>query len=317
MRKTTLLAILIILFIGIFGFSAFYPQTYRHEIKVPVSVNKTPEHIINAKNLAKWWLPFATGDSSREIISSTPHQKVSLGNDYIEVLESNSVNTMIIAGNENSARTIVLQVTPDNVDINNSSVTLIYKSTLLRKLFGEDDIIKNALASLNNFKTYLGSTKLIYGYDIQRVKVKDTAFIFGSDTVPSNQKLQGTISLYKKLVDFSKEKKAVYNGVRIFHSQAIEGNKVILFAGIGIENPITTNPGDKFQYKGMPGGKNLLVVEYEGKYSEIPDIYSSLKKYIEEHKLVSMAIPFEKFISEGFGFADSQQVKVLVTYPIY
>jgi len=60
-----------------------------------------------------------------------------------------------------------------------------------------------------------------------------------------------------------------------------------------------------------------LVVEYEGKYSEIPDIYLSLKKYIEEHRLVSMAIPFEKFISDGFGFADSQQVKVQVTYPIY
>jgi effector-binding domain-containing protein len=177
--------------------------------------------------------------------------------------------------------------------------------------------VKNAIESIDNFETYLGSTKLIYGYDIQKVKVKDTAFIFGADTVSSNEKLQGTVSLYKKLIDFSKEKNAVYNGVRIFHSQPIEGNKVMLFAGIGIKDPIITKPSDNFQYKGMPGGKNLLVVEYEGKYSEIPEIYAALKKYIEEHKLITMAIPFEKFISKGFGFADSQRVNVIVTYPVF
>ena len=317
MRKTSLVIIFILIVLGFLGFSVFYPQTFKREIKVPVGVNKTVEHIINAKHLAKWYIPFAMGDTSRELISSAPHQKISLGDEFVEILESNSLNTRFVAGNKDASKELLLQVLPDNDEMNHSVVSLIYKSTLLKKLFATDELAKNAEQSLDSFKTYLQSTKLIYGYDIQKVLVTDTAFIFGSDTVSANDKVKGMEDLYARLIDFAKQKNAIYNNVRIFHSQKLGSDKTILFAGIGVKDPLKTDPNDKFQYKGMPGGKNLLIAEFNGPYSEVANVYASLKQYVEEHKLIAMAIPFEKFISEGFGFADSQRVSLIVTYPVY
>jgi len=317
MRKTTLITVFILIVLVFLGFSVFYPQTYKREIRVPVGVNKAVEHIINAKHLAKWYIPFAGGDTLKEVISSAPHQKVSMGDEFVEILESNSFNTRFVAGNKNSSKELLFQVLPDNVEMNHSLVSLVYKSTLFKRLLANDEIAKNAEQSLDSFKTYLQSTKLIYGYDIQKVLVKDTAFIFGSDTVYSNEKVKGMEDLFTKLLDFAKQKNAIYNNVRIFHSQKLGSDKVILFAGIGIKDPIKTEPNDKFQYKGMPGGKNLLIAAFNGPYSEVPNVYASLKQYVEEHKLIAMAIPFEKFISEGFSFADSQKVSLIVTYPVY
>jgi len=317
MRKTSLITIFTILVLGFLVFSVFYTRTYKQEIKVPVGVNKTVEHIINAKHLAKWYIPFASGDTLREVISSAPHQKVTLGDEFVEILESNSMHTRFIAGDKDASKELLFQVEPDNVEMNHSVVSLIYKNTLFKELFSNDRVTKNAAQSLTNFKAYLESTKMLYGYDIQKVLVKDTAFIFGSDTVLTNDKAKGMENIYAKLLDFAKQKNAIYNNVRIFHSQKLGTDQTILFAGIGIKEPIKTEASDKFQYKGMPGGKNLLVAEFNGPYSEVSKVYVSLKQYLDEHKLIAMAIPFEKFVSEGFSFADSQRVNLIVTYPIY
>jgi hypothetical protein len=70
-------------------------------------------------------------------------------------------------------------------------------------------------------------------------------------------------------------------------------------------------------FKMMPYGKNLLAVEYEGPYYNVMKINEALEEYRADNKMVIMAIPFHKYLSEGYGFTDSQVVKLQVFYPVY
>ena len=67
----------------------------------------------------------------------------------------------------------------------------------------------------------------------------------------------------------------------------------------------------------MPFGKNLLMAVYQGPYGEISKAFTALENFKADHKLSSMAIPYQKFLSEGFDFSDSQIVQMKVYYPIF
>jgi hypothetical protein len=54
-----------------------------------------------------------------------------------------------------------------------------------------------------------------------------------------------------------------------------------------------------------------------GPYGKTKELYSVLEEYKRNNNLVSMAIPFQKFLSEGYGFADSQVVKTRISYPVF
>jgi len=67
----------------------------------------------------------------------------------------------------------------------------------------------------------------------------------------------------------------------------------------------------------MPVGKNLLEASYQGPFGEAHKAYRALESFKTDHNLSSMAIPFQKFLSDGYDFADDQTVQLKVYYPIF
>jgi len=45
--------------------------------------------------------------------------------------------------------------------------------------------------------------------------------------------------------------------------------------------------------------------------------YKALEEYKKDHNLVSMAIPFQKFMGDGYDFDDNQIVQLKVYYPVF
>ena len=222
-----------------------------------------------------------------------------------------------MTGTKNGKKFLVFNIIPDSTNTTQCDVSLSYNTTLFKKLFGATSLEKEAVKSLDNLKAYMEDTKKLYGFEIGREIVTDTSFLFSRRTVPQNEKQAGTKKLFEDLIAYSQKNNLGYTGTRIFYTMTQNGNQVTLYASIGISNRFENTVGNIYEYKAMPAGKNLLVAIYQGPYDEVNKAYAALEQYKSDYLLSSMAIPFQKFMNEGYDFADDQVVQLKVYYPIF
>ena len=307
-----LIAVLVI--VSVVFYAGFVSKTFRHHVTVPYDMLKTGEQLYNPANLVKWYIPFLqTGTQSFDI---TTKNTIVSGNYSLEITDQSLISVVLKTHSGTNTKEFFFTAAPDTLNAQESMITLSYRNTLFNEWFKRDELVKNALQSLTNLKDYMEDTKRMYGFEISLTTVVDTSFLFISETVPVDEKRVATKKLFEQLFAYADKKKAGYNGIRIFYSQK-SGDEITLFASIGVTNRINIPPADPFQYKMMPLGKNLLEAVYQGPYGESDKVFRALESFKKDHGLVSMAIPFQKFLSDGYDFADDQIVQMKVYFPIF
>jgi hypothetical protein len=206
-------------------------------------------------------------------------------------------------------------VSPDTADSKITKIIYRYSDGIF---MGEDGKLKAEVAlSVRQLSDSLSSTSYVYGYNIKETTVTDSSFLFQQKVVNRTEEQVATQQLFDELLAYAAKRGAGYNGVRIFYSQTMPDNRVALLGSIGVNIYTPTRPDENIQYKMMPYGKKLLIMDYEGPYGKTKELYSVLEEFKRNNNLVSMAIPFQKFLSEGYGFADSQVVKTRISYPVF
>lgn len=315
MRKRTVLLITsLLLLLTLLSYMLLVKQSFRKEIRVNFTMFKISEQFNDPAKLVKWFVPFteadfAAGDSSKDRL--VRHNEYS-----VEILPQTMNTTMLKAGDGKKYEEFLFIADPDTSNSKETSVTLSYRNTLFNEWFGGNELVKNARQSLSNLKDYMEDPRRLYGYDIQVTTVADTAFLFISETVPVSQKREATRRLFDTLIAYAARKNAGYTGVRILYSQ-LSNEELTLFTSIGVSNKISIRPDEPFQYKLMPLGKKLLEANFQGPYGEVGKVYKALETFKADHNLISMAIPFQKFMNEGYDFSDSQLVQMKVYYPVF
>jgi effector-binding domain-containing protein len=291
---------------------------YREDKKVsiPFSMQKIHEQISNPEKIIKWYLPFAGVDTTRQALIYTS-KKIASGNNYLDIQNQSMAGTGIITGDDATKKVFVFTIIPDSINKMKCDVQLSYNTTLFKKLFGGGSLEKNAVKSLENLKAYMEDTKKLYGFHIEREMVLDTSFLFGRRTVPVIERQAATKKLFENLISYAEKNKLGYTGTRIFYSMKNNMAEITLYASIGITNSFENKQGSPFEYKAMPVGKNLLVATYQGPFGDVYKVYAALDEYRTDYFLTSMAIPYQKFMNEGYDFADDQVVQMKVYYPIF
>jgi hypothetical protein len=313
--KRSLLIITIAALCFITGFVFLYPVKIQKKVMVPYTMYKAGEQFNKSENLINWYVPFA-GNSGTVIIKSGKSHMVTSGGYSAEIGNITMFSASIEAGYKSNQKTFFFTALSDSAEMLSSTIILSYKSTLFRKWAGKSVLEKNAEQSLENLAGYMTDTKRFYGFDIQKVLVEDTSFLFSRMVVLFKNRKEGTRKIFEKLIDYAEENMAGYNGTRIFYSLK-SGDEVILFAGIGVSKMMETTPDGSIQYKRMPFGKNLLVTTYQGPFGESYRAFEALEKFRKDQGLSSMAIPYQKFLSDGYDFSDDQVVQMKVYYPIF
>lgn len=296
-------------------FITFIPQIYEKEVTVPYTMLKTGEQLSSTANVVKWYLPFAHDEMTKK----NPIGKKEIRPSYhmVKVTDVTSISAVLVASWKKKQKQFHFTAISDSGDMSSSKIKLTYKSTLLNKWIDKGKLISNAQKSLENLKAYMEDTRQFYGYQIEQTTVTDTSFIFISATVPLTEKRAVTKKLFEQLITYSKQKNAGYTGTRIFYTVPYGKDQIMLFASIGVSSRVETKPGEQIQYKRMPWGKNLLMASYQGQYKDISKVFTALEKFKSDHNLSSMAIPYQKFLSDGYDFADDQIVQMKVYYPIF
>jgi hypothetical protein len=206
-------------------------------------------------------------------------------------------------------------VSPDTTD---SKVTkIIFRYEASRLPIPGDDLSESAAQSLQRLEEWMGTTEYVYGHKIVMTTVTDSSFLFQTRVVDSNQESAEAKKIFDELIAYAEKRNAHYNGVRIYYTQSPKKGLTAIYASIGVDTYTPTGPDENIQYKMMPYGKKLLVMDYEGPFVQTKEMYRILEDYKRDNSLVSMAIPFQKFLSPGYGFADTQVVKTRISYPVF
>ena len=258
--------------------------------------------------------PF-TGNEKNVVIIKP--QQIIKGTDSLDILQQGLLDIKFERSNGKDSMRFMI-IADALVDQSNfSRFSLSYNTTPWKKLMQKNPLIEESRKNLDAFAAYMKDPIKVYGYNIHEVTVTDTSFLFSSRTVPTAKFANESKMLFDLLISEASKRNAGYNGVRIFNWQDNGDGTLSLFAGIGIMKRVNTFDGDVVSYKIMPYQKKLLVADFEGPYKDVMKVYAAMEEYKEDSKRVSMAIPFHKYLSDGYGFADTQIVKMRISFPVF
>lgn len=276
---------------------AVVPAQKELVVKVPLPIERVMMEFEQMDKINNWYAPKKVQGYTLAIEKANPFEFI-------------FVNTKA-----NKTTPLHIVVSPDTTD---SKLTkIVYRYEQSRLPIPGDDLEEAAATSLINLGEMLKTTTYVYGHNILVTTVTDSSFLFQTKVVAKENETAETKKIFDELIAYAEKRNAGYNGVRIFYTQRVNSEEVALFASVGVNNYTPTGPSEKIQYKMMPYGKKLLILDYEGPYGKSKELFSVLEDYKRYNTLVSMAIPFIKFMSPGYGFADSQVVKTRISYPVF
>jgi effector-binding domain-containing protein len=308
--------ILSLLLVAAFLYTGLVKHTVSKEIRVRQPPFRLAEQISVPANVVKWMMPFSADGAVPDIQIRETGKVIRLQKDSVVFTIESIFNTHVKLFSGGDQHSFKFRVSPDTAGGAQSTVMMTYKTSWLQEWLGGNKAIKNAVTSFENLKEYLLDTKKFYGYEIRMVTVVDTSFLFLRETVPLTEKRNATKRMFEQLISHAEKKDAGYNGIRILYPLQND-DSIILFASIGVSKRVNTPENDPIQYKLMPFEKKLLEATYQGSYGESSKVFRALEQYKYDFGLTSMAIPFQKFLSDGYDFAEDQVVQMKVYYPIF
>lgn len=264
-------------------------------VKVPLPLERVMLEFESDSIRSKWYKP--ASDAAYEIGKANPYEFI-----FLHRIENDSIPLHVV-------------VSPDTSDSKITKIVYRYESRPFSSK--RNAIMENLRNSIEQLGELLKSNRYVYGYDIEVTTVVDSSFLFLSKQVAAEKESEEAKKIFDELIAYADQRKADYNGVRIYYTMKQGADQLVIFASIGVQNFTPTGPDEPIQYKMMPYGKKLLVMDVEVPFGETKALFGVLEQYKQHHNLVSMAIPFQKFISPGYGFSDSQVVKTRISYPVF
>jgi hypothetical protein len=295
----------------------FLPVTTQKSIEVNAGIYRISDQLVYADAAAKWIVPFAEDNSKNISIENGAVQKISNAEAKVLLQPLSSLATQYTFNAGNKSQKFTFSIIANDNTTRKNTVALVYKTTLLNKLFGFNQLAALAEKSLANLKTYMEDPLQLYGYDIKVAAVTDTSFLVKRITVKKSEVADKADALFKELIAFAEKNNGGFTGVRIFHKERVTNDEYDISAGIGVSRSFPVLAGQGIEYKMMPLGKNLLVTTYAGPYGDIMKAYEAMDRFKKDNALSSMAIPFEKLPDGAIKLSDEEMVKLEIYYPVF
>jgi len=311
--KKTIGFIAIALAAGFVLYALLFSNVYRKEITIQFPVSRVQKEIFSIKSIAKWYMPFASADTTT--IKITGNNQLSSNTDSLTITSLTGLSARYLVSENGQSKEIALDIVADTAS--HSKVILSFTSTLWNKLTGSNTIIANAEKSLLHLKDYFEDTKKMYGYEMKVIELTDTTFLFTSKVVVNSAKKAALKSTYESLLQYAQEKNMNFTGTKIFYTSAFGDDSTHLFLGVGISN--TTNAlftGD-YTLKKMPYKGHLLSAFYQGSFGNVNKVLEAMERFKADNEMTTMAIPFVKLLTENVDFDDNQVIQARVYYPVF
>lgn len=311
--KKWLLLLTLLLLTGTIYIYLWLPSRKKVAVTIPVSatLSNTTIFLGDEEKWEQWWPDDDVPDTvlnKREFICNGYGYRISRTlHGVIEIDISKGTRTM-------GSSIVLTPYTVDSVELNwnvffpetSNPISRVQYNTTAKNV---QECITTILEALARF---LKEEKNIYGIDIITTKVKDTLLAVSTKsfkTVPT------TNDIYKMITDLQTQitnRGGTVTGYPMLNFNADSSTQEVMVA-LPINETIT---GANLIYKRMVPGK-ILMTEIQGGLRNIQHAYLQLRKYYDDHRLESPAIPFQSLITDRSKEADTSKWVTRLYYPIF
>jgi hypothetical protein len=194
----------------------------------------------------------------------------------------------------------------------NSEIAYSYQTNLFYKLFPFMEKEPFANRTIAGLRSYLENNTRFYGFPIDIKPAADTFFLTRNQDLTRQEVFSRLPLLFHDLDTFARANGCQPGKKNI--SYTMQGHdSLTLMAGINIDKMIK---GDYlFNFRQLAGDQMLAVGTFKGLYRDRPLLYQAMEKYLIDHQLMRMALPYERY-SSALPIADSSTVSFELCYPL-
>ena len=194
---------------------------------------------------------------------------------------------------------------------------VVFSSNPVKKLFqyfGSKYIKTNITGLLDDSRKFFDKEENVYGMKIEMQKVKDSSLIAYKQLLshyPSTKEIYDMVALVKGYIQKKGGREANYPMV---HVQIISRTEYETMVAIPTEGDLPAE--ENFQLKKMFLG-NILMGEVKGGVSSVIKAEQELTNYVNDHKKMSPAIPYQSLVTDRVSEADTSKWITRLYYPVF
>jgi effector-binding domain-containing protein len=307
--------VLIILSIIVLAIICVWPVTQKSNINISATFDNTVLQVIHLENWKNWYPEIKKSydnDSANYSFKKDTSQKIytitTSGKKYIiHVLSPTSYQVNEVSGNWTDVFAFSVLAGNDKMQI-----SLLKKDPLLFVFLNKNKAGENAL---NGLKDYLEDPKLFYGFEIKRSNIRDSILASSNFKIKKKDVFFKIHDGYLNLQQYIKS-----NGLEVVDHPSISYNSISgdsLQITVAIPVNKTAPPAKDINCLLLPAKGNVIVGDYQGKFSDRQKIYLAISKYITDHTFAPVAESFERYLNDSIPSSDSSIIKIELNYPIY
>ena len=290
------------------------PFNRRKAVYVNASYFNCYRQLITVQNW-KNWLPelnkVYNRDSLRYKLSQSPQGiKVSIPGTYFLIKQEGSTILHIkkVSGTreDNYSYTII-----PSSSVLSTAVIVTFKTNIFKSIIPAQDGLEKT--SVNDFKKFMESVKLYYGFSIEKDFMNARKIIVKRKTISAGQIYSEAAEMQKQLVSYIGLKHLTKAGSVMVQYNPKNGDSLQMLVGIPVDRQIVADNG--FLYMYIPATR-ALTADFKGKYPDKRKIYNAMGSYLEDKYLHAKIAPYEEFVS-GFPTGNNDVVAFRLTYPIF
>ncbi|HEU5054153.1 MAG TPA: hypothetical protein VFT78_13630 [Hanamia sp.] len=170
-----------------------------------------------------------------------------------------------------------------------------------------------AFSTASDLKAFIENPMTYYGYSLTIEKTIDTVVVVKDIVTEAANWRPALSSIYSKLLIFINSNHLKVMQPKIVSFKPISKDSLEIRAGIPV-NKVAGETSD-IKFLKMPKG-DMLVGEYVGPYNKRNSLSSAMEKYMSNHSLNEVAVPYEKFLNNEIPATDTSEVSIKMYYPI-
>jgi len=316
MKKKVILFLLIIVIFALF----FIPVHQQKTILIKSRFLNTYSQLTNP---AKWekWLP----DLRKTMI--TDSGKISILKDTNSFVIKNEKNKLEVTykgnmfeinenkdGKKANYRYAVIPVA--DKFLNKTIIVVDDKTNALKYLIGKFSAPSFSETHVDDFKNYMETDSLLYGFKIFKTEVPESTLIVMQKEVSEKDKFIGAAKVLAALQQYIKTNNIKQMQPLIAQFNQNIKDSVEVKVGFFIDREVKSANGVHFTR--MPKGGPLYAVIFKGEFSKRGIAFDALKQYFADHSHQMVLLPWETYLNNKLPVNDNDTVNIQVnlgTFP--
>ena len=306
MKKIVLFLIPVLLILVVFLLPSEKINT--HAVNITCPMDAVTRLMVNKQKWEAWWPGSKINDSSFEY-----RQKPYL------------INTILLNGFKASTREgdmdvlVELNCLPVSSTETQFSLTtsIRFSSNPFKKTMQYISLFKTNeeyAALLNQIQTYFSTTEKVYGYKIDKQKVKHSSLISVKETYDHYPTVAETYLLVDELKKYIADNNSKEMDAPILNVFKLGDTEFQAMAAIATDRDLPSD--SRYFLKNMMLG-NIIVAEVTGPMSEVNKCQLEIENYVRDYRKVSPAIPFQRLITNRITEPDSTKWVTTLNYPVF